>query len=69
MPGRPGKIIGDPELRAFVDANLPTMTLAALAAACRAKFGPARAPGYTSVWRYWSWWVKPTLPPLGQDRR
>lgn len=52
-PGRPGKIESDPEVKAFVDANLPRMTFRELARACRDKFGAARAPGRSAVHRYW----------------
>ena len=54
LPGSPSKIQIDPELRAFVDERLPTMTLKQIAAACVKRFGRKRAPGKSAVHRYWT---------------
>lgn len=54
LPGSPAKIPADPELRAFVDERLPTMTFGQIAAACAKRFGRGRAPGKSAVHRYWT---------------
>jgi hypothetical protein len=54
LPGTPGKISGDPEIRAFVDGLLDTTTMVQIAEACKQRFGAARAPGKSAVHRYWS---------------
>lgn len=53
-PGHPGKIDRDPEVKAFVDANLAAMTFMDLAQECRARFGADRAPSKSSLSRYWN---------------
>ncbi|MFO1128495.1 MAG: hypothetical protein U1E66_08730 [Rhodospirillales bacterium] len=52
---RPGllKIETDPALRAFVDDLLPHCTFAEVAAECVKRFGKKRAPGHSTVHRYW----------------
>lgn len=64
LPGRPMKIAVDAEVRAFVHELLPQMTFAQIAAACRKKFGPKRAPGKTVLHRYWQTVVRPGLIDL-----
>jgi hypothetical protein len=51
--GKPVKILADPELRAFVDEALSTMTLGQIAAASREKFGPKRGTSQSALQRYW----------------
>jgi hypothetical protein len=54
LPGTPGKISGDPEIAAFVDELLATTGMVKIAAACKERFGPERAPGKSAVHRYWT---------------
>lgn len=68
--GRPHKVLCDPEVRAFVEQSFPSMTFAAIADACLERFGPERAPGKSSVGRYWDSFFKAQRPELhGQKRR
>ena len=53
LPGVPSKISSDAEVREFVTKALGTMTFAAIAEACRKKFGAARAPGKSAIQRFW----------------
>lgn len=53
LPGRPGKIDGDPEVRAVVDDLLNTCTFDQIVAHCRDRFGPDRAPSKSAISRYW----------------
>ena len=53
LPGNPGKIIADPELRAFVDRHLEKFTFVELAAKCCGAFGAERAPSKSTLSRYW----------------
>ena len=53
LRGYPGKIIADPELRAFVDRHLEKFTFVALAAMCSEAFGAERAPSKSAIGRYW----------------
>lgn len=50
--GSPAKILADKELRAFIDARLGRMPFRTLAAAAAAEFGHERAPGRSSIARY-----------------
>lgn len=53
LPGLPFKAAADPEVRAFIDTGLDTMTFKELAAAARGRFGPERAPSRSAIFRYW----------------
>ncbi len=53
LPGQPSRIVGDPEVRAFIDARLSTMTFVELAEAARVEFGLPRAPSKSAIARYW----------------
>lgn len=53
LPGNPGRLARDPEVRVLVDELLPRMTFAAIAAECRRRFGPDRAPSKSAIGRYW----------------
>jgi len=61
--GRPFKVAADPEIRAFTDARLGTMSFAALADAVREHFGRERAPSKGGIHRYWL-----ALPTAYRDR-
>lgn len=67
-PGNPSRILSDPDLRAYVDEKLPTMTFEQIVAACREKFGPERAPSKTAIGRYWTSIVRPQLEPRPKAR-
>lgn len=51
--GMPAKLALDPELRAFVEARLPSMTFAAIVADVAAHFPPDRRVSLSSVHRWW----------------
>ena len=53
LPGLPGKITADPEVRAFVDGMLEAHSFRVIAEACAEKFGLKRSPGRSAVHRYW----------------
>lgn len=52
-PGRPSRLNCDPELKAFVDANITGCTFEALAKAVRERFGQDRAVSKSTLARYW----------------
>lgn len=54
-PGQGGRspIEFDPELAAFIRDRLGRDRLTAIAAACRSRFGPSRAPSKSAIHRYW----------------
>jgi len=54
LRGVPHKVLRDPEVAAFVEGALASMTFQAIADACIERFGPGRAPGKSAVHRYWS---------------
>lgn len=54
LRGVPHKVLRDPEVAAFVEGALGSMTFQAIADACIERFGPGRAPGKSAVHRYWS---------------
>jgi len=62
------KIENDPELRAFVDDVIRHLTFDEAVAACRQKFGQSRAPGRSTIHRYWTR-IKNTLPQCDIKRR
>ena len=64
LPGRPGKIAGDPAVRAFIDARLPTTTFTKLAAAGRDGSGADRAPSRSAIHRYWLRTLAGTRGPI-----
>lgn len=71
LPGRGHKVLADPEVRAFVDASLETMTFTAIAKVCRERFG-TRAPSRSSLHRYWLALLgsrSPDLPRLSREIR
>jgi hypothetical protein len=51
--GRPPKIDGDPDVRAFIQAHIDELTFDRLAAKAKAAFGPRRAPSRSSIHRWW----------------
>ena len=51
--GVPAKLALDPELRAFIEARLPSMTFAAIMADVAAHFPPDRWVSLSSVHRWW----------------
>jgi len=53
LTGRPGKIVRDPDVRAFIDESLARLTFVQLADACRERFGAKRAPSKSAIHRYW----------------
>ncbi len=53
LRGRPPKLMTDPVIRAFVDDAMKRMTFQEVADAAREQFGPKRAPGRSSIHRYW----------------
>lgn len=53
LPGQPGKIMADPELRRFVERLLPRHTFAEIVARCRERFGAERAPSRSGLSRFW----------------
>lgn len=65
----PHKVLRDPEVEAFVETALPSMTFKAIADACLERFGPERAPGKSAVHRYWSDFHKAQRPALHQRKR
>ena len=67
--GRPHKVLCDPEVEAFVAAALASMTFAVIADACLERFGPQRAPGKSSLARYWSAFHKAQRPDLHRQKR
>lgn len=67
--GHPHKILRDPEVEAFVEGSLPSMTFQAIADACRERFGAERAPGKSAVHRYWSDFHKAQRPALHRQKR
>lgn len=52
-PGRPAKLDTDPELRAFVEARLDTMTFSQIAAAVAARFPPDRIVRRSAIHHWW----------------
>jgi hypothetical protein len=54
LPGKPLKVAADPELRAFCDEALLTMTFQQVCDAALARFGRDRAPSYGALHRYWT---------------
>ncbi len=67
-PGNPARILFDPDLRAFIDERLATMTYRQIVAACREKFGLERAPSKSAISRYWISIVRPQLEPRPKAR-
>lgn len=59
--GVPPRVLRDPELRAFVDECLPSMTFSEIADACVGRFGRKRAPSRSALHRYWRSVVRPRL--------
>jgi hypothetical protein len=53
LPGFPGRIESDPELRAFILQRIETQTLAAIIAAVRATFPPGRQTSLSGLSRWW----------------
>jgi hypothetical protein len=70
-PGSPAKIVADVELRRFIEDRIERMSFRDLAVACRAEFGPARAPGKTTISNYFRGKVKgaPERPPTGTPKK
>lgn len=66
IPGRPGKIVRDAEVRAFIDRHISKMTFTQLAAMCRERFGHERAPTRSTIGRYWSWIRGSERKPAGK---
>lgn len=60
-PGRPSKIMADPELRAYIDERLPIMTFEQIAKACHRQFGAARAVSQSTIGHYWLTLAKPVM--------
>jgi hypothetical protein len=52
LPGRVPCIATDRELRTFIGARFPLMSIDQIVAACRERFGEARTPSRASVARY-----------------
>lgn len=54
LRGVPSKVLADAEVHAFIEAQLKTpVTFAAIARASLERFGAERAPGKSSIHRYW----------------
>lgn len=53
LRGAPSRILCDQELREFVDEHLRQMSLGKLRQACVERFGSARAPSQSGLYRYW----------------
>lgn len=53
LRGSVPRIVRDPEVRAFIDRALRTMTFSEIVAATRERFGPDRTPSRSAIGRYW----------------
>ena len=52
-PGPLSRLDRDPEVAAFVRERLGTVPVATIARQLRERFGPERAPGKSTIWRWW----------------
>ncbi len=52
-PGPLSRLDRDPEVAAFVRERLGTVPVATIARQLRERFGPDRAPGKSTIWRWW----------------
>ena len=52
-PGPLSRLDRDPEVGAFVRERLGTVPVAEIVRQLNERFGPERAPGKTTIWRWW----------------